>query len=268
MRRVQLLKELFSLPVIAIIVLMGFLGNLTALIAIFPPARSLVAALTSTAWLAPVIAWLALVSIPDWLVAVQLLLLVILFELTYRKLKPYYWHKPRIVLSAQVETTTMVTGVVTSATLLARSRAEHDITDCTATLETATNLSGARLIPVIKIRNNRLRWADDKPASDDCQITIPPGTTHRISVAHTLKNFQFTACKPSTSDSAVLGLYIVRIRVDGKLMGADIEPQVFDGYLYVQQAANDGSLTMLFGQGDWKKDKHLRNLRLQSEAKK
>ena len=253
---------------IAVIVLMAFLGNLSTLIVVFPPARSLVAALTATAWLAPLIATLALVSIPNWLGAIQLVLLVVLFEHAYRKLRPYYWQKPRMALSARIETTTTASGVVSSATLLAQNRAEQELTGCTATLETATNLSGARLVPVIKIRNNRLRWADDKAASNDCQITIPSGTTHTISVAHTLKNFQFTACKASTSEGAVLGLYIMRIRVDGKLMGADIEPQVFDGYLYVEQARADPGLTMLFGQGDWQKDKRLRKLRLQSESTK
>lgn len=267
MRRVQLLKELFSLPVIAIILLMVFLGNLTPLIAISPPARSLVAGLTSIEWLAPVIAWLARVTVPHWLFAVLLLLLVVLFEHAYRKLRVYYWQKSRIALSARIETTPTPTGMVASATLLAHNQDEHEITDCTATLETATNLSGARLIPVIKIRNNRLRWADDKAPNEDCQITIPAGASRAISVAHTLKNFQFTACKTSTSDSAVIGLYIMRIRVDGKLMGAAIEPQVFDGYLYVEQAGTASGLTMLFGQGDWKKDKRLRKLRPQSEAK-
>jgi hypothetical protein len=77
-------------------------------------------------------------------------------------------------------------------------------------------------------------------------------------VADTKNGFQFSSCKPSSSGSEQqLGTYLVTIRVDGKLCGRDIEPQLFTGYLFVGNARNGNKLTMVFEKGDWKKDKQL-----------
>jgi len=255
MRRLRLLLDWLSLPVIAVGALLMLLGNLNTAIALFPQARDWIETWKANIVFASIAAWLSQASMPNWLCAVQTVLLAALFERAYQKLRVHYWLKPPIAFSARIDTT------ANAAVLLARNQAEQEITDCCATLETATNFSGARMAPLTTIRNNRLRWAGKTDASDDCQIAMPAGKTLSISVAETSNGFQFAACKPSSSSSGALGLYVVRVRVDGKLMGSDMQPQYFDGYLYVEKAKKDETLTLLFEKGDWKKNKRLRKLK-------
>lgn len=258
MHRLRILKDLLSLPAIAILLVIIGLGNLDAIVAPFPSARAFVASLVMNPWFVQLDAWLSQNWLPNWLSAALIVLSIALFDGAYRKLGAYYWPKPTIGLSAKIETRRTQDGVITYANLVARNHGNQEITDCYATLETATYLYGEQLTPVAGIRNNRLRWREDQYASDDCRITIlsKPGS-RTIAVADTTNGFQFSACRPSSSSSGQVGIYLVKIRVNGKLNGMDIEPQFFDGYLYVGNMKGSETLTMVLEKGDWAKDKRL-----------
>lgn len=260
MRRLRLLKDLLSLPAIVVLLLIIVLGNLNTIAAFFPSAREFLASLQQNQWVAQLDAVLSQHWLPNWLAGFLIILSVALFDGAYRRLGAYYWPKPTIALSSKVETRRTQDGVVTYASLVARNQEGQEITDCYATLETATYLYGPQMTPVAGIRNNRLRWKEEQYAGDDCRMTIPPKPGSRtISVADTGNGFQFSSCKPSSSTGGQLGTYLVKIRVDGKLGGKDIEPQFFAGYLFIGNMKDNQPLTMVLEKGDWKKDKRLPN---------
>ncbi len=258
MRRLRLLKDLLSIPAIAVLLLIVVLGNLNAIIALFPSDWDFLASLAKNQWIVQLNAWLSQNWLPNWLSGILMVLSIALFEGAYKRLSVYYWPKPTIVLSSKVETRSTQDGIVTYASLVARNQEDQEITDCYATLETATYLYGAQMTPVAGIRNNRLRWKEDQYGNGDCRITIPPKPGSRIiSVSDTTNGFRFSACKPSSSGSGQLGTYLVKIRVDGKLGGKDIEPQFFAGYLYIGNVRGSQTLTMILEKGDWRKDKRI-----------
>jgi len=259
MRRLRILKDLLSLPLVAVLLLIGALGNLDAIVSLFPSAQEYLASLVANQWIAQLDVWLSQNSLPNWVSGILILLSIGLFEGAFRRLSVYYWPKPTIGLSSKVETRSTQEGIVKYVNLVARNQENQEITDCYATLETATYLYGPQMTPVAGIRNNRLRWKEDEYASDACGISIPPKPGSRtISVADTKNGFHFSSCKPSSSGSEQqLGTYLVTIRVDGKLCGSDIEPHLFTGYLFVQDAGNSNKLNIVFEKGDWKKDKRL-----------
>ncbi len=269
MRRLQLLKSLLRLPTVLVIFIVALLGNLDSITTLLPQTRNFVEGLARSEWIAAVHAWLSQSGLPNWALVVLLVLLVAVFDGAYRLLSPEYWLKRTVVLSTKVETKHVPDGVVIMASLVARNQENQAITDCFATLEAATNLYGMQLTPLTKIRNSRLRWKEGQPSSEACMTTLPARSVSRICVADTADGFQFSACKPSaTYDRGRLGLYLVKIKVDGKLRGNSIEPQLFEGYLYVEDAKKGKPPKIIFERGDWKKDKRLPKPYLQSEGKK
>lgn len=258
MRHLYLLRKLFGVLTPVIIIVVALLGNLKSLASVFPQLQGYVDLLERNVVAAPVMAWLSLSWLPNWAILLLIVVIVALYTGAFRALSPVYWPQPKISFLTRVETRDTETGPVTYATLEAFNQEDAAITDCVATLETATNLYGEQMTPVATIRNNRLRWAHSQGANDDCKLSLPRSASRSIAVAQTSTVFQFSSCKPSSSNTGLTGMYLVRIRVDGKLKGSAIDPQYFDGYLYVEDAGP--SLSLIFGKSDWKKDKRLRKL--------
>jgi hypothetical protein len=256
MRRLKLLKDLLSIPAVAVLILIAALGNFDIFTGLFPRLKTLV---EGFGWISQTLAWLANGTFANWVLILVAVLAVAIFEGAYRSLGPYLWPKPRMAFSTSVDSRIVKDRTIMYASLEAHNLQEHEITECYATLESATSIYGTQIANVLAIRNSRLRWRDDKTATEDCKITLPPGAsnTRWVAVADTLNGFQFSACKPSTSDRGLLGLYSIKIRVDGRLQGSNIESQLFKGYLYVGQVKGSSDLTMILGQGDWRDDKRL-----------
>ena len=195
----------------------------------------------------------------------------------------YLWSEPEIILSPRRDSDYIYGRSVDVARLTVYNDEETEITNCYATLELATNLYGGDMTPVNIVKKDRLRWVEEKYTTDDCKISIAPKSEVQISVANNLNNFHFTFCKPSAPlGQDITGIYIIRIRIDGKWRGNDIKPQFFDGYLYVNNYLGEsGELTatttdehgtvtktvtpshpeiytrMIFEKGDWMKDKRI-----------
>jgi hypothetical protein len=233
------------------------LGNLNGLVSTFPVLQGYADILRFNSVTAPAMTWLSEVQVPNWGALILGVLIAAMYIGAYRRLSPIYWPQPKITFQTRVETIEGETGPVSMAVLEAYNQEDAPITDCVATLETATNLYGEQMTPVFTIRNNRLRWSGNE-ANGDCKLSLPRSARRVIAVAETSKAFQFSSCKPSSSNSGLTGMYLIRVRVDGKLKGNPIEPQYFDGYLYVEDAGPE--LSMIFGKSDWKKDKRLRKL--------
>ena len=259
MRRLFVLRKVVGLLAVVVIILVILLGNLAALATVIPELQGYVDILTRNAVTAPALGWLAATAVPNWGVVALAVLILAMFEGAFQALSPFLWPQPKISFLTRVETRDGESGPVSTATLEAFNQEDAAITDCVATLETATNLYGEQMTPVATIRNNRLRWTYSKSTSDDCRLLLPKSASRTIAVAEAGSAFQFSSCKPSTATSGGLtGMYLIRIRVDGKLKGNPIDPQFFDGYLYVEEAGP--ALSLIFGKSDWKKDKRLRKL--------
>ncbi len=265
MRRIRLFTELVSLPAAIIIFIVVVLGNVNPIVSILPELRPIVESAVRISWVSQALSWLIMSWLPNWAGLLLIVMVIALYDGAFRRLAPYYWPKPTLTFSTQVETQTTPDGEVTYASLVAHNEEDHEITDCVATLETGTNLFGPQMTPMATVRNNRLRWMPGQQSSDDCRLSLPRSSTRTIAVADTSRGFNFASCRPSGSTNhGLLGIYLVQVRVDGKLRGKDIEPQRFDGYLYVEDTKGDGSLSLIFGKSDWRKDPRLRKVSRQS----
>jgi hypothetical protein len=258
MRFLRLLKDLVGLPAILVLIILALLGNLGLLADLIPQNPEMVKALTHSPIIGPVNGWLSQVGLPNWVFIFLLIILASVFEGAYRTLRRFYWPEPAITLTPKVEIRATPGGDVAYASLTARNNNERQaITQCYATLETAANLASSRDKTVTGIRNSRLRWAGDQ-SSDECTITLPPGSAGQIvAVADTAGGFRFSACKPSSGEGGPLGIYVVKVRLNGRLKGNPIEAQYFEGHLYVESARQGKGLTLLFERGDWKKNRRL-----------
>lgn len=259
MRFMRALKDLVGLPAVVILFVVAVLGNLGALTGLFPQQdRDVIDLLMQNTWIGPVNAWLSRAGLPNWAFVFVLVALIAVFERAYRKLGPQRLPEPSITLAPKIETRSTPGGDVAYASLTACNNERQAITECFATLETAAYLGSSQQKAVTRIRNSRLRWAEDQSSDNDCTLTLPPGSGGRsIAIANTASGFQFSFCRPSSAEGGLLGLYVVKIRVDGKLKGSPIEPQVFDGYLYVSSARKGQAPTIVFERGDWNKDRRL-----------
>lgn len=258
MRFLHLLVDLVGLPVSLVLLIIAVLGNLSLIVSLLPQSEALESALAGSVWATQITGWLYAAWLPNWVFVFALVLLIAVFGRAYRRLSAYYWPLPPISLTPKVEMRSVADRQVYDASLIAQNNQKQAITECTAILESAVNLGSSEQTPVTRIRNSRLRWSPEQASNDECRTTLPPGADGAaISVADTASGFQFAACKPSGAGSGLLGIYVVKIRVEGNVKGQPIQPVHFDGYLYVSGGRADQALTILFEEGDWTQDRRL-----------
>lgn len=177
----------------------------------------------------------------------------------WKYLERFTWVEPVIILTPTLlNRTSPFNEPTVFALLTVHNDEETQITDCYATLEEATNLYGGDLIPVPLGKKERLKWAEAKYGTDDCKIIIEAKSDKNVHVANTSFNFAF--CKDSAiPDSMLAGLYNIRIRIDGKWNGRDMQPQFFDGHLLMDRTMTDSGIVTrtAFDVGDWTQNKDI-----------
>ncbi len=162
-----------------------------------------------------------------------------------------------------------------------------ELTDCTLSLIDAAQLypSGEdELIELNLIDRGTIKWQSSNNNSD-CKIELPPAPESRteICIATFQGRLRFNYCSGAHGDSGT-GVFLVKLRLDGKLRGKSIRPRFFNGYLYannvtyifeavetITQELPDGTVnkqtqnikepkivpTIIFEVGDWTKDKRI-----------
>lgn len=191
-------------------------------------------------------------------IGIAVFILVVLWYL-YDLQRKYLWVEPDIILTPSIlNRTSPFNESMAFAILTVFNDEEAEITDCYATLEQAINLYGGDLTPIELGKKERLKWVEAKYSTNDCKIAIAPKNDKSIHVANNSFNFAF-CMGSSVSDSGMQGLYIIKIRIDGKWHGKDIKPQFFDGHLLMDRTMTDsGVITRaVFNSGDWTKNKEI-----------
>lgn len=71
--------------------------------------------------------------------------------------------------------------------------------------------------------------------------------------------FKFAFCKESYNERTLQGIYIIRIRIDGKFNGKDMKPKFFDGHLLMDRVSTESGIVtrMVFNSGDWTQNKDI-----------
>ena len=162
-----------------------------------------------------------------------------------------------------------------------------EITDCYATLEVAkqlylqSHIKGDVLVEADASRSGRLEW-DEGYGKDNCEIHFANGKRELI-VASFKNGLVFSYCS-GAREPVGAGLFLIKIRVDGKVRGRNIYPRFFEGYIYANidtyiynsienrsKTVADGTIgkeeikdnvpfnipILVFNSGDWRKDKRI-----------
>lgn len=173
-----------------------------------------------------------------------------------------WWAEPELTLTTNVSDDFADGSLYRNARLSVSNNEETEIAECYATLEYAAAYieQQDREFQDPRLRKQRLRWSQSGLANDKCEISIPPRDSREVNLAHTKRGLEFLLCGRTVQPNFMLGtrLYLIKIRIDGKLNGKAIKPEFFEGYLFNQNEA------MLFHEGDWKKDEHVPIRRPQS----
>ena len=141
-----------------------------------------------------------------------------------------------------------------------------EITDCRVTLVKVEYYREPYFYPMeIKpYKDKRIKWAENYYPDKDCMLTIPREGRVEAQIFRTFPperrdekgswGIGFMLCE-SKSDFDNLGVYIVKIRVDGKFRGVEIKPIYFDGYLYFNQI--EATQILYFKQGNWEENDNI-----------
>ena len=110
---------------------------------------------------------------------------------------------------------------------------KNEVTDCIATLITIKDL-GYRGSPEEVIKQ-RLKWEENQLSDDNCKTILPPLSKDiLLHVVETNgKNFKFCCC-PNSYSVELENIYLLKIRIDGKIKGINIEPIHFYGVLHIE----------------------------------
>ena len=201
--------------------------------------------------------------IKDWRLGVGLGLFLLFIGVGWTILDLYrkyvWWAEPDVTLMPYKKDSTDFFGEATAFALLrVTNNEEIAITDCYATLEQATNLYGGHLIHVPIRSRDRLRWAESKYSTEDCKIVIPSKDYKDVHVAN--QSFRFAYCKDSGfHPPELLGIHLVKIRIDGKLNDKDMKPLFFEGHLLMDRVMSDSGVHIrtAFASGDWTQNKDI-----------
>jgi hypothetical protein len=182
------------------------------------------------------------------------------------------------------------------AQLEIKNKEEIEITDCYATLETASDIyrnndswGEMPLIPSMSNGPDRILWVEKEYSNGLCEITIPPNDSRHIFLADTSGDFHYNLRLGSLSPYWMIGpvAHTVRIRIDGKFNGKSMKPLYFDGYMcyelkladYTASDTRNGEYIgevkgttayphILFEKGSWMKNKDIRKSLGIDEGKK
>lgn len=222
----------------------------------------------------------------QWGIGIGFFLVVAgLFVFTWRLIGDYLWTEPEIKLLPNVEEKQVGDRYLKNAVLVMNNSEELSVTECYATLEYSAILYGSDMVPVELDKKDRLKWLEQKYASEKCEMEIPPHGERRIDVGDSTNGFNFSYCnKVGLNYSHGTGVRIIKIRVDGKFNGKSMKPLFWNGYIYTENKIDnfeyvvttreqkpDGEVIetkkpgaellhytlMLFDEGDWKKDKRI-----------
>ena len=181
----------------------------------------------------------------------------------YRKY--VWWAEPTIKLQPVVEDEVISNGSIRNICLRVINDEETEITYCYATVVNVYSLYGAEMLPIEILETGRLRWMKDQSVNPNCRSIIPPkSSTSKIHVATYSGNLTLYLCKLTKPSDGLQGVHIVKIRLDGKFNRRNIKPEYFDGYIYAINLGftTDNVLvsTTIFEEGDWTKDKRIRDI--------
>jgi len=181
--------------------------------------------------------------------------------------------QPKIVLTPTQERELIPTsGVVRihrRAILIVENKEEQPITECYARIIFSEHLQGTRMIK--DNLRERLKWIEEKECKNLCEIEIPRTDLKHVDVGYGDDIFRYSFCS-NDGKKNILGswLYSMKIRIDGKFNGANINPKIFNGYAFVYQehfyktdagkTVEEYSPMMIFREGDWRKDKEVEKL--------
>lgn len=245
----------------ALVIIVGWAVTATSIISTFYPLPSIIS---------------------DWRIAAIVGFLIFsggVLWTVYDLLRNYvWWSNPRVDLIENTEEEVAHFTITQHAYLYFNNRESRPISNCRATLEIGQYRNAPHFLD-----QDRFRWIGE-PANKNCEITVPPHRQVKIDVVtDTLERGRLTFMTCDKTTSAPKGLYPrLRIRVDGDFNGKAMKPQIFDGYLYVEDMAAewgttraitklvDGKKTslekvrdpmpytlMIFKKGDWMKDKQI-----------
>lgn len=115
-------------------------------------------------------------------------------------------------------------------------------------------IGGEPMWAKIPYRSGKLKWYSEK----DCEVVIPPLDKSKRVVVAGIQNFiSFSYCDDAHHNDGY-GLYVVKVRIDGKCRGREIFPCYFNGYLYIQNIVDETTKHIIhnriFRTGDWTKD--------------
>jgi hypothetical protein len=202
--------------------------------------------------------------IHDWrwsLGAGLLLLMVDMFWYVFDLYRKYvWWVNPDIRLIPFIKSQTLSHRSADIFCLVVENKEEVEITNCYATLS-VKNLYGADLLELPRVDQERVSWMDGNLSNTNCEITVPNTSNNMlIRVADTINNFSFSVCASRGARHDLMGVNLIRVRLDGKMNGKNIKPKFFDGYLYIMNSLeSNGEIVYarIFEKGNWMKDKRI-----------
>jgi hypothetical protein len=165
-----------------------------------------------------------------------------------------------ITLRPAIAQTYVERGYIYQVLLFVENSSNAEITDCYAGLEQARYLDRTDQ-PPIKVYGDdsvHLRWNDSLLSSDDCKITIPPRskTVGVLVATYDGDRPRFSVCQRGKSAvMEVQGKYLIRIRIDGKIRGQDMNPLIFEGSIRYEHAKEP-----LFVREDWTHEERFKEI--------
>jgi hypothetical protein len=241
----------------------------TAITVLFPKTQELVRESGMSDFAGVVLSWF----IQNWLTIALGFLVVAMFSFIRREVLPYRSVRPKLSLNPIVPDPFASVYQTKRALLAVQNHEEVEITDCYATLEKAVWLSAQYPVRAF-MQSTRLSWEEVHLSNEYCLRTIPPNSSSsRIAVADFSNLLLFSVCAPDPVNPQkinFLGVYTIRVRIDGKFKGQDMMPLVFEGYIYAARWLREDGVSeteiLLLEEGDWIDDKRIPESSASKEA--
>jgi hypothetical protein len=191
----------------------------------------------------------------------------------------FLWSEPDISYLPYPEDKYTKDNYYKSAILEICNREELPITNCSATLKLANDISVDEkdhtfiipLIPSLKKKSDKIKWDEELDMDKNCEITIPAHDSKHVNVASLLGTLRYHLREGDFE--ACWAIHTVKIRIDGCFNKKEMKPLEFNGYIYATNLKKESfsgngkiksreeinkeqihNLRMIFKTGNWEED--------------